>query len=371
MLDTRVDNLAKNLIEHSVDLQPGENILIEATNEGAMPLAMQLIKHAYQKGANPFLEIQNTQLKKELINGCNEEQIKLMAKFDLERMKKMNAYISVFALVNKNDSITKTEKESIFDKLHSRPVHFVQRVENTKWCILKLPTPAQAQSAEMSTEEYEDFYYKVCGMDYNKMSKAMDGLVELMEKSDKVRIISKGTDISFSIKDIPTVKCYGRRNIPDGEVYTAPVANSVNGTITYNTPSTYRGFKFENVCFKFKDGKIIEATSNDTKKLNEILDIDKGARYIGEFAFGVNPYINKSMDNIIFDEKIGGSIHFTPGSCYKRADNGNESAIHWDLVQIQTSEHGGGEIYFDDTLIRKDGLFVLPELECLNPENLK
>jgi aminopeptidase len=202
------------------------------------------------------------------------------------------------------------------------------------------------------------------------MSKAMDGLKALMEKTDKVHIVGKGTDLTFSIKDIPAIKCCGEMNIPDGEVYTAPVKNSVNGTISYNTPSIYDGFEFNNIKLTFKDGKIIEATANDNEKINKIFDTDEGARYVGEFSFGVNPFVTKPMKDILFDEKIRGSIHFTPGSCYEDAYNGNESAIHWDLVYIQTPEYGGGEIYLDDVLIRKDGKFVLPELECLNPENL-
>jgi aminopeptidase len=160
-------------------------------------------------------------------------------------------------------------------------------------------------------------------------------------------------------------------NIPDGEVFTAPIKNSVNGTITYNAPAVYQGVTFENIFFEFKDGKIIKAKSNDTQRLNKILDTDKGSRYIGEFSFGVNPYIAKPMKDGLFDEKISGSTHLTPGSCYDEAPNGNKSSIHWDLVYIQTPEYGGGEIYLDNRLIRKDGLFVVDELLMLNPDNLK
>ena len=164
---------------------------------------------------------------------------------------------------------------------------------------------------------------------------------------------------------------FRRRNIPDGEVYTAPVKDSINGTLTYNTPAVFQGFTFENISFRFENGKIVEATANDTERINEVLNTDEGARYIGEFAIGVNPYILKPMKDTLFDEKIMGSFHFTPGNCYEEeAPNGNSSAIHWDLVCIQTPEYGGGEIYFDDVLIRKDGRFVVKELECLNPENL-
>jgi aminopeptidase len=227
-----------------------------------------------------------------------------------------------------------------------------------------------AQMANMSTEGFEDFYFNVCNLDYAKLSKAMEPLVELMEATDRVRITGKETDLTFSIKGLPAIKCDGHRNIPDGEVFTAPVRESVNGVITFNTPALYEGFTFERVRLEFQDGKIVNATANDQKRLERILDTDEGARYIGEFALGLNPHILNPMKDTLFDEKISGSFHFTPGSCYDECDNGNKSAIHWDLVFIQRPEYGGGEIYFDDRLIRKDGRFVLPALEPLNPENL-
>ena len=199
----------------------------------------------------------------------------------------------------------------------------------------------------------------------------MDNLVDLMNRTDKVRLIAKDTDLTFSIKDIPAVKCAGSCNIPDGEVYTAPVRDSIHGVITYNTPSEYNSFTFEQVRLTFENGKIVACDGNDPARLEQIFNTDEGARYVGEFAIGVNPYITKPMNNILFDEKIAGSIHFTPGNCYDDAPNGNHSAIHWDLVLMMTPEYGGGEIWFDEVLIRKDGRFVLPELECLNPEHLK
>jgi aminopeptidase len=251
------------------------------------------------------------------------------------------------------------------------PVHHKIRVPKTRWVVLRYPNSAMAQLASTSLEAFEDFYFDVCNLDYSKMAKAMENLVNLMNATDKVRITAPGTDLTFSIKGIPAIPCAGEMNIPDGEVYSAPIKDSVNGVISYNAESNYRNFTFSNVRLEFKDGKIINATANNTEKINEIFDTDEGARYVGEFAIGVNPYITRPMNDILFDEKIAGSFHFTPGRAYEDMNNGNVSSIHWDLVCIQTPEYGGGEIYFDDVLIRKDGRFVLPELECLNPENLK
>lgn len=371
MKDLRMQKLANNLLTYSVNLKKGENILIEILGEDAIPLGIELIKKAEEMGANPQFNIIDYKLLRQMLLNCSEEQLKMYAKFDFQRMKEMDAYIGVRASSNTAElnGISKGKIE-MYNKLYMVPVHFQERVKNTKWCILRYPNESMAQMSNMSTEEFEDFYFSVCTLNYDKMSKAMDNLKNLMNKTDRVKIIGNGTDLSFSIKGIPAEKYMGTFNIPDGEVATAPVRTSVNGYITYNTETRYNGILFNNIRFEFKDGKIIKATSNKTKELNEILDSDEGARYIGEFAFGVNPYIEKPIGDTLFDEKIKGSFHFTPGDSLEESDNGNRSSIHWDIINIQTPECGGGEIYFDDVLIRKDGRFVLKELECLNPENL-
>lgn len=371
MKDPRIETLARNLINYSVRLQKGEKVLIE--NFGLQrELVTALVNEAYKAGGYPFVLLKDHQVDRALLLGAQEEQFDMIADFEANVMSKMDAYIglrsgnNISELADVPDDKMKIEGSTVGKKVH-REI----RVPKTKWVVLRYPTSSMAQLAKMSTEAFEDFYFNVCNLDYGKMSKAMDALVELMDKTDKVRLTGEGTDLTFSIKDIKAIKCAGEMNIPDGEVYTAPVRDSVNGTLSYNTPSPYQGFTFDNVKLTFKDGKIIEATANNTERINKILDTDEGARYIGEFAIGVNPYIQHPMQDILFDEKIDGSFHFTPGQCYDDAYNGNKSNIHWDMVMIQRPEYGGGEIYFDDVLIRKDGLFVIPELEGLNPNNLK
>ncbi|KZE80846.1 aminopeptidase [Paenibacillus elgii] len=371
MRDPRLQQFARNLVRYSVDLQPGENILIEMIGLRDQELTKCLIEEVYAAGGHPFIEFRYPEVTRKLMLGGNQELYERMAAIELNRMKQMQAYIAV----RSGDNITETsdvpeDKLRLFMKVYQRPV-VDQRVNHTKWCVMRYPNPSMAQQANTSTEAFEDFYFQVCNLDYSKMSGAMDSLVELMNKTDKVRLVGPGTDLSFSIKDIPAIKCAGQNNIPDGEVFTAPVKDSVNGVISYNTPTIYMGTSFENVTLRFDNGQIVEATANNTAKLNEILDTDDGARFVGEFAIGVNPYIQHPMKDILFDEKIDGSIHFTPGNAYTDADNGNRSSVHWDMVLIQRPEYGGGEIYFDDRLIRKDGRFVVPELEKLNPEHLK
>lgn len=296
-------------------------------------------------------------------------QFQTAAEYEQYRMEKMQAYILIDGTHNINELSDVPDEQLKLSASFSKAVRQVRLQK--KWVYLRYPNPAVAQLANKSTEAFEQFFFDVCTMDYAKMAKAMLPLKELMEKTDRVKIIGPGTELTFSIKGIPAVLCAGDKNIPDGEVFTSPVRDSVNGVITFNTPSPYQGFTFEDVRLEFVNGKIVNASANDTKRLEGILDTDEGARYIGEFAIGVNPFIREPMKDILFDEKIDGSFHFTPGQCYDDASNGNNSNIHWDMVMIQRPEYGGGEIWFDDRLVRKDGRFVLPELEPLNPENLR
>lgn len=370
MTNPRVSRLAENLVHYSCRLQPGEKILIEAVGL-ELPLVRELIRQVYRAGGIPFVTIKDRAVDRALLLGATLEQIRLMARYEAARMRDMDAYIGIRSGDNAAElSDVPPDKMELYQKYFWQPVHGEIRVPRTKWVVLRYPSPSMAQAAGMSTEAFEDFYFRVCNLDYARMSRAMDPLVELMNRTDRVRITGPGTDLSFSIKGLPAVKCDGRANIPDGEVYTAPVRDSVNGWITYNTPSQYQGFTYENIRLEFWHGRIVRATANATERINRIFDTDEGARYVGEFSFGLNPHITRPIRDTLFDEKIAGSIHLTPGSAYDDCFNGNRSAVHWDLVLIQTPEYGGGEIYFDGVLVRKDGRFVLPELEGLNPENL-
>lgn len=369
-MDERIKKFASMIVNYSCEVQPCENVLIEEVGTDAKPLIQQIIREVYKAGGRPYLGLSDSMFTREIIKGCTKEQLEFMREYMMAQMKGMDAYIAVRASDNTSElSDVDPDKLNLYNKI-LRPV-IDERVDNTKWAIMRYPNPSMAQLAGMSTEAFEDFYYDVCTLNYARMSMAMEPLVDLMTKTDKVRIVSPGTDLTFSIKGIPAVKCDGKYNIPDGEVYTAPVKDSMNGVISYNTVSEAHGFTFQDIRFEIKDGKIINATSNDNERINKILDTDEGARYFGEFSFGLNPYILHPMKDTLFDEKITGSIHLTPGASYEDAPNGNKSAVHWDLVLIQREDYGGGEIWFDDVLIRKDGRFVLPDLDGLNPENLK
>lgn len=368
-MDQRIKELAGIIINYSTEIKKDENVLIHCTGTAPQPLVRALVQEAYKAGGKPFVKWTDPRTERELLMGATKEQLETKAALELAEMKEMKAYIGIRGSDNINEmSDVPADKMKMAMEI-TRPVT-QYRVDHTKWVVMRYPNGSMAQSASMSQDAFKDFYYKVCTLDYEKMSRGMDNLVALMENTDQVHIKGKGTDLRFSIKGIPAIKCDGKMNLPDGEVFTAPVKNSVNGQITFNCPAVYQGTDYEHVTLIFNDGKIVNATSNDTDRLNHLLDTDEGARYVGEFAIGVNPYILKPMKDTLFDEKIMGSFHFTPGECYEEASNGNKSAIHWDLVCIQTPEYGGGEIYFDGVLIRKDGRFVIPELEDLNPERL-
>jgi len=372
MTDPRVTKLANTLINYSCAVQTGEKILIEAID---IPLEFvtECVRLASEAGGHPLVLLKSNRIDRALRQVATEAQFSLIADVERLQMENVQCYIGARGNYNVSElSDVPLEKQKVWESTVWRRVHSDIRVPKTRWVVLRWPTPSMAQLADMSTNAFEDFYFNVCTMDYAKMGREMEHLKKRMEATDQVHLKGPGdTDLTFSIKGIPAIPCAGKLNIPDGEVFTAPVRDSVNGVIHYNTPTMYRGSTHENIRLVFKEGKIVEATSSNTTKLNEVLDTDEGARYVGEFAFGVNPFITKAMKDILFDEKISGSIHFTPGKAYDEAPNGNDSEIHWDMVMLQTPEYGGGEIYFDGELVRKDGLFVTKDLQSLNPDALK
>jgi|TARA_B110000037_G_scaffold222950_1_gene300819 aminopeptidase len=368
MLDLRFTQLAQNLTGFSTRLKLGEKVLIDAFD---VPdeMIIELLRATRERGAIPYVNLNHARVSREMALEATEDQMRTHGAIELQRMKSMDAYIALRGSMNIFEASDVASEQVQMVSEVMKPV-LDWRVNKTKWVVLRWPTPSMAQQAMMSTEAFEDFYFKVCNLDYSLMEEGSKRLAELMRNADRVEIKGNGTDLSFSIKDINAIPCVGEHNIPDGEVFSCPVRESVEGVIQYNAPTVYQGVSFDDIRLEFSEGKIVNATANNTVRLNEILDSDIGARYIGEFAIGFNPHIREPMRDILFDEKIAGSFHFTPGQAYEDADNGNKSQVHWDMVCIQRPEYGGGEIWFDGELIRKDGLFVSEELQSLNPDNL-
>jgi len=369
--DPRITRLADVLINYSCAVKEGEKILIEAIDVPHF-FTSECVRLARAAGGLPIVKIESNEIKRaQMLHGSRAswEFVETCENFV---MKQADCYIGARGSHNVSElSDVPGDQQAIYENTVWKNVHIESRVKGTRWVVLRWPHPSMAQMAEMSTPAFEDYYYNVCTLDYARMATAMRPLKDRMEQTNRVRIVGpRDTDLTFSIQGIPAVPCDGRLNIPDGEVFTAPVRESINGVMHYNAPSLYRGTTHTDVRFEFRDGKIVAATSSSTEKLNEVLDADEGARYCGEFAIGFNPYCTRPMKDILFDEKIAGSIHLTPGACYDDAPNGNKSDIHWDLVLIQRPEYGGGEMYFDDKLVRKDGLFVVDDLKPLNPDQL-
>ncbi len=369
-MDPRLTQLADIIIGYSVALKPGEKILIDWAGHAAEDLVHALVRRAAQAGGVPVWQQMEASLVRQLVLNGSEEQLRDFGQVHRAHMAQFQAYVAVRGSDNifeMND--IPPERRKWYTQHFTQPVHMEQRLKHTKWCVLRYPNASMAQLAETSTDAFKDFYFKATLLDYKKFAAAMQPLKELMARTDRIHIVAPGTDLKFSIKNIPVVPCVGDYNIPDGEVFTAPVRDSINGTIQFNTPSPYMGSLFHNIQLTFRDGKIVEADcEGDRDALTRILDTDAGARYVGEFAVAFHPWIRTPMKDILFDEKIAGSLHMALGNAYDMAFNGNRSGVHWDLVLIQRKEYGGGELFFDNRLIRKDGVFVAPELCGLNPE---
>ncbi len=365
-MSEKLKELASLIVNYSIRVEKDERVLITTQSLETREFVSYLIEEIYKNGGVPCLKINDPILGARLAEKNNEGRIELLKKIQENEVELFDSFINIRYATN--DYENKNVSGEMSKKLSQAllPSSDV-RVNQRKWVLLNYPSLLDSYKAKMTSTEFMKFALRVMTVNYKSMSELIKPLKKLMDKTDKVRIVSPGTDITFSIKGMGSIPCVGEMNIPDGELYSAPVKNSVNGTITYNTPSPYQGRVYNHVSLEFKDGKIINATcDDDNEKLNEIFNTDEGARYVGEFSLGFNPEILYPMGDILYDEKILGSIHFTPGQAYKDCYNGNDSGIHWDMVLIQRKDYGGGEIYFDDVLIRKDGMFVLEELKPLN-----
>ncbi|WP_163529391.1 aminopeptidase [Halobacillus ihumii] len=368
MRDTRLKELADVLLSHSLDVKPGEKVMVQGQTN-TKPLIKELISGIHDRGALAFYELADDELMRMWISHAPKEVFAQTNTWKLEENKDIDAFVQIIGEENDAELSGVPAEQFQMAMKEMKPANeFV--VQEKKWVLLNYPTKAAAQKAGMPFDDYVDYLLEVCTIDYKKMSQAQTELSTLLDNTKEVKITAEGTDLTFSIENIPSVICAGKRNIPDGEVYTAPIKDSVNGTIRFNTPSPYQGVVFRDITLTFENGKVVKAAADKTEELTKILDSDDGARYIGEFALGLNPVITEPMGDILFDEKIAGSLHLALGQCYDEAKNGNDSTVHWDMVLIQRPEYGGGQVYFDGELIRDNGLFVKEELLALNPDQL-
>lgn len=364
MQDPRDERLARTIVRYSLNVQPGERVLLDFRGVATLGLLRETIAEVTRAGGVPFPLVGDDSLTGRFLREAVEDQVRSYGAVHEVLMRQMQCYVRVNGTDNPFEMADVPEAAQKWERDHyMRPVHLEYRVKNTKWVVLRYPSHSMAQQARMSRESFAALYHEVCGLDWQRFSRAMDPLKRLMERTKQARLTAKDTDVTFSIEGIGVVKCDGRMNLPDGEVFTAPVRDSVNGVITYNAGALYAGTSWDWIRLTFRDGRIadIEA-SNDVDKLRKIFATDEGASYMGEFSFGLNPRLHRAIKDALFDEKIYGSFHTALGQCYETTENGNRSAIHWDLVCIQTPDYGGGNVWLDGKLVRENGDWIHPEL---------
>ncbi|MFN8177131.1 MAG: aminopeptidase [bacterium] len=365
MHDLRDERLARTMVRYSLRVQPGERVLLDFRGASTLGLLRDVASEITRAGGVPFPLLGDDSVSARFLQDAAEDQVRSWGAVHDVLMRQMQCYIRVNGTDNPFDTADVPEAAQKWEREHyMKPVHLDYRVRNTKWVVARYPTHSMAQQARMSRESFAKLFYDVCTLDWERFSRAMDPLAALMARTDRVRLTARDTDVSFSIRGIGVVKCDGCMNLPDGEVFTAPVRDSVNGVITYNAGSLYAGTSWDWIRLTFQSGRVVAMdASNDVDKLRRILATDEGAAYIGEFSFGLNPRLHRPMKDTLFDEKIYGSFHTALGQCYETTENGNRSAIHWDLVCIQTPEYGGGSVWLDDELVRQDGHWIHRDLK--------
>jgi aminopeptidase len=365
MYNDNDQQLAKKILNFSCELQSDQNVMLQLVGLNGIGLLRALVEETRAMDAHPFVQIEDTEIQRMLVETGDSAFWKNQAEVEgLPLMEQMDAFVGIRASLNIYEQAEAgKEANKAYSDEFATPVHFKERVKNTRWVVLRYPSEAFAMNAKMPTQKFREFYYNACLLDYRELAEAMKPLHKRLKETNTIQLKGEDTDIEFSVKDQNWIPCYGEKNIPDGELFSSPILDSVNGHITY-APSVYQGKPFEFVKLEVKDGVVVDFDSSNNEALQEILDTDEGARRFGEFSFGLNPVIKEPMYDILFDEKIYGSNHLTLGNDYEEAPNGNESSIHWDLVCI------GADVYLDGEKIREGRTFIVDDLKGLNPANL-
>ncbi len=357
LIDPRLNKMADILINHSLKVKKGERVLISA-DILAKPFVLVLYEKLIKKGAAEIrVQFDSYEFAEIYFKNASQKQIKIFPKISFSEMKQIDCYLAIRASGNRK-ALSKIDAFKIAEREKTiRPI-LDWRAEKTRWVIANFPCEAFAQEAEMSLAEYEDFVFKgVGGVDWKKLAKNQEKIKRLVNKAKNVRIIASDTDLTFFIKGRKAISDDGEKNMPGGEVFTSVVEDSANGHIKYSFPAIYMGREVSNIRLEFKKGKVIKATADKNEKdLNKIIDMDKGARFIGEFGIGNNFQITRFTKDILYDEKIGGTIHLALGKGYKETLSKNKSALHWDMICDLRKD---GELWFDKKLVQKNGKWLV------------
>jgi aminopeptidase len=367
MIDKRLEKLAYILVNHSLGIRKKDLFVIGGSHLTA-PLIKEVYRQALECGANPYVRIGIDGIGEIFYKYASDEQLKYVspiAKFEVE---KIDARLSIISPENTRSMTNVDPKKQAISSVANQEIHdiFLQRAskKELRWCVTQYPTNASAQDAEMSLEEYEDFIFKAANVDkkdpiahWKNVFKEQEKIKKLLQSKKKLHVIAKDTDLKISVEGRKWINCHGKENFPDGEVFTGPVETSAEGFISYSFPASHGGRIIEDIQFWFKKGKVVKAKASKGENfLKSMLDMDKGARSIGEFAFGTNYGIKKYTMNTLFDEKIGGTIHIAVGSGYPETGSKNKSSLHWDMM---CDLRKNGEVYADGELIYKNGKFLL------------
>ncbi len=356
MADKRIAKLAKILVNHSLSVRKGENVLIVSSSELAKPLVLEVYKEILLAGAHPLVSIKLEEAANIFFEYASETQLRHLPKTQLHEAKNMDCFVNIRAPLNKK-ALSNIDPQKAGTRSKALKPIGEEIVNNKRWVLTNFPTQALAQEADMSLSEYEDFLYRATNIDWDKVKKQEESLQKVLDKGKTVRIMGQDTDITLSIKGRKSIPCHGIRNMPDGEVFLSPIEDSAEGHIYYEMPAIYQGREVTGIRLRFKKGKVVEATATKNEKfLHTMLDTDRGARFLGELGIGTNYGIKKFSKDILFDEKIGGTVHLAVGRSYESAGGTNKSAIHWDMIKDLRQ---GGCIFIDGKPIQKNGKFLI------------
>lgn len=364
-MNSETSKFIRKILLFSLELKKGDKIYIDINGDASEQLQEYLFRQIINLGCLPKINVTTTHNYIQLVNKGDKEYFEYLYLTEKTNLELMDAYLNIKIDTNKFN-YKELNKKNL--ELYYELYHLPKLIEASKkkWLVTELPTDSMAQFSELSTNQLRKIFFNASNIDFTKYDSELSYLKRLLDNTENIRVTGTNTNLSFSKKNIKSFICDGKSNLPDGEIFTAPIKESLEGYISFNLPTSFMGIRYNNIYLEFNKGRVVNYKSDNNEALGSLLNKDEGSCYIGEFGIGFNPYIYKPMQNTLFDEKMAGSLHLAIGQSYEMANNENSSSIHVDFILCQLKEFGGGEIYFDNNLIRKDGYFTPIELNRLN-----
>ncbi len=369
-MDPRLSRWAKTLVNYCLEVRPGESVQINAT-PAAEPLIAEVYREVLRAGGHPVPALRLTPLMETLMREGNDDQLEWINPVDRVVAEQVDCFLHISSETNTRQlASVDPARQAVFGRAQRELFHLRQNRaagHEARWCLTLYPTEAYAQDADMSLSDFEEFVYEACFLNsvdpaarWKELGERQQFYVDWLRDKQNVHIIGPDTNLRLSIAGRVFRNSDGKRNFPSGEFFTGPIEDSAQGHIRYTIPSNVNGRSVQDILLRFEEGRVVEATAAQGQVfLDQMLEMDEGARYLGEFAFGNNFGIQRPTRNILFDEKIGGTVHLALGNSYPETGGKNVSALHWDMICDLRPEAGGGEVYVDDILVLKDGKLVL------------